>query len=327
MKCRFDKKLENFWGESFLRARDIVFLSAWLLSGCLPTADLPKDDKNIAAVGSSAIVYTYDTTLPSTTKEEAETSENNAAAEQTSSQPMEPIDADYLLPAEDGPARASDVAAVLEEVEALRRDVARLEQSMNILMRSRVTQLQEENRTLRRELQRLYTTGPRQGIGYQPPQVPAPGRDILEDIYNTEPETPSPEPQQVNPDAPLPPITAIAAPAAGPVQYHIMKEWGRTPEEAASLNASSLKGMVCVVPESTSQDALVALGKSLRKQFDEYDNITIDVFNNPDAARAYLESNASPGVHRVLTVTRHKNTQNDAIVIFRDGTPVPIPPE
>ncbi|HOJ32656.1 MAG TPA: hypothetical protein PK975_03765 [Candidatus Hydrogenedentes bacterium] len=293
----------------------------------MPTADLPKDNGNVAAVESSAIVYTYDTTVQSTTEEKPTTPENNSADEQGGGQPMEPIDADYLLPAEDGPARASDVAAVLEEVEALRRDVARLEQSVNIIMRSRISQLQEENRTLRRELQRLYTTGPRQGIGYQPPQVPAPGRDILEDIYNTVEEASSPEPQQVTPDAPLPPITAIAAPAAGPVQYHIMKEWGRTPEEAASLNASSLKGMVCVVPEFTSQDALVALGKSLRKEFDEYDNITIDVFNNPDAAQAYLESNASPGVHRVLTVTRHKNTQNDAIVIFRDGTPVPISPE
>lgn len=327
MKYQFDNRRKKPLWLPPARGIGFLLLAAWVLGGCLPDTETNKSQGNIAAVQSGSIVYTYDTTVNSSTAEEATPSGNEPAAEQGGNQPMEPIDANYLIPAEDGPARASDVAAVLEEVEALRRDVARLEQSVNVIMRSRVSQLQEENRALRRELQRLYTTGPRQGIGYQPPQVPAPGRDILEEVYSTEPETPSPEPEQENPDAPLPPITAIAAPAAGPVQYHIMKEWGRTPEEAVSLNASSLKGMVCVVPESTPEEALTALGKSLRKEFDEYDNITIDVFNNADAARAYLESNASPGVHRVLTVTRHKNTQNDAIVLFREGTPVPVPPE
>jgi len=239
---------------------------------------------------------------------------------------MEPIDADYLIPAEDGPARASDIAQVMEELDAIRRDIARLDQSVNMIMRTRLSQLQEENRNLRRELQRLYTSGMREGV-LEPPRVPAPGREIFEELQMPDVSEVTPEPVEPSGvQTQLPPISAVATSQSDPVQYQIVKEWGRTPEEAASLKASSLKGMVCVVPKSTSEEALAALGKTLRAQFDEYDNLTIDVFDDLDAAQAYLNSNAPPGEHRVLTVSRHRGTQQDAVVLFRGGVAVPALP-
>ena len=298
-----------------------------VMAGLVACSNNPADTTaGPESIQSSAVVYTYapelSTIPPEPEATEEETAPDLPSDEEQPAEPMEPIDPAYLIPAEDGPATASDSAVVLDEIEALRRDFARLEQSVNLMTRTRLNQLQEENRTLRRELQRMYAMQSRD-VPYEPPPVPAPGRDLLEELYAEASRGPfDGEPATA---APLPPITGMATASAGPVRYSVVKEWGRTPEEAAGLGAASLKGMVCVVPETTADDALIAFGRTLRDQFAEYDNLNIEIFNNAEVARRYIEENASPGEHRVMVISRHRGTQSDAIVRFKGSLAVPVP--
>ena len=229
------------------------------------------------------------------------------------------------IPAEDPPATASDVAAAMDEIGRLRHDVLRLEQSISALADTMVARLEEENRELRRELQRMYALHAEDDPQYSPSDIPRRGRDLFEAIHRnvdelrdgyTEAYAAPPQVAEA-----MEPISAIATAEAGAVRYSIVREWGRTAEEAAGIgdNVSSLKGMVCAVPDDTSESALLSLGRALRQKFDEYDNINIEVFNDLEAAWRYAEENVAPENSRLMAVSRHRSSQRDSIVLF-DGS-------
>ncbi len=103
------------------------------------------------------------------------------------------------------------------------------------------------------------------------------------------------------------------------VPYQVVQEWGRSPEAAAQdgRQASSLLGMICAVPPNSSDDELVAFGRALRESFAEYDNINIEVFNDPVAANQFASTNVAPPDSRVMTVQKYGDAERDVILLIR----------
>lgn len=108
--------------------------------------------------------------------------------------------------------------------------------------------------------------------------------------------------------------------------YSVVREWGRSPAQAAEIGggASSLKGMVLVVPPGSLYSDIDQLGRDLRTQFGHYDNINIEVFDDPDAAEEFARTNVSHSGHRVLSVSRHRASGRDVILSIRDGVTMEI---
>ena len=104
----------------------------------------------------------------------------------------------------------------------------------------------------------------------------------------------------------------------------IVSEYGRDLEAAAAVQRASLKGMVCVVPPDTPRAALERLGRDLRAQYDAYDNISIDVFDDAEAANIYAKQPSANAAHRVLKITRYRDTGQDVVVLYRDGQAVSV---
>ncbi|MGI6461836.1 MAG: hypothetical protein ACOX5J_17430 [Candidatus Hydrogenedentales bacterium] len=208
-------------------------------------------------------------------------------------------------------------AAIADELAALRSDVARMQAMLDLVLDEFVISLKNENNRLREELETLqHALEAREAMELAPfPSITLPGA----------PQTLS---APAVPEMP-PAYDAVAVPAPGEsIRYAVIKEWGRNTEEAARLNnASTLKGMICAVPPQASDDQLAELGRWLRSEYDAYENINIDVFDDVDAARRFAETNSMEGGRRVLNVSRHPATNRDAIVLIRpDGTTV-IPRE
>lgn len=209
---------------------------------------------------------------------------------------------------------ASELAALRLEVEALRGQVSQLEQHVRVLTNSVVAELKAQNRDLRRELQRVYAAHPgdRQ---FSPPPVPmpVPGHSLFEAIHG---DVQARLGDESAGQMPLAPVQAVATASAGSVPYTIVKEWGRTPEEAAQFETTSLKGLIAAVKPGLAQETLEALGGSLRGRFTEYDSINIEVFDDAAAAKRYVEENAPPGEHRLMAISKHPPTGRDLMVIF-----------
>ena len=111
------------------------------------------------------------------------------------------------------------------------------------------------------------------------------------------------------------------------VEYDIFLEWGRTPIKVGVWEGRvvSLKGLVCFVPEGTSDKQLIALGRRFRTEFDGYDNINIDVFDNEAAASRFAEKRTVSPSHRVLNLSKDSKTGRDEILLFRGGNVRAIP--
>lgn len=116
--------------------------------------------------------------------------------------------------------------------------------------------------------------------------------------------------------------------AAPPAEFShsVVREWGRTPAQAAEIGggATSLKGMVLVVPAGSDPYDIDQLGRDLRNQFAHFDNINIEVFDDADAAEAYAQTNVANPAHRVLSVSRHRASGRDVILRIRDGVTMEI---
>lgn len=135
-------------------------------------------------------------------------------------------------------------------------------------------------------------------------------------------------------DAPGTGSPAEAAQAAGPaeelemvqtdmgLQFAVVGEWGRSPEEAGQLGeqVASLKAIIAALPEEYSNDELVDLGAWFRSQYAEYDNINVEVFSSPQAARQFQEAHVAPEGSRVLAVSRHASSGRDVILVISGDT-------
>ena len=109
--------------------------------------------------------------------------------------------------------------------------------------------------------------------------------------------------------------------------FRIVKEWGRSPEVTASMpgDVASLKGMSIYVDPRLTEQELRSLGRNYHERFKDYDNINVEFFDDAQAARDFADTGrASPG-SRVLSISKHKKSNRDVIIIFRDGQAIELP--
>lgn len=247
---------------------------------------------------------------------------------------------------ETGPATLEDVLA---EMRRLRAEVLRLQQTVDIYSGGLLATVQEENRKLREQLRGAYQTG-----AVSVPPVPAPDRALLQEVLQeaggagadagaispegvaaaggvvpgavpvvtTQPVAASPEPLAAT-DAP-----AEEKPKKAEKPYEVVSEWGRSPEEAKSMQPAkaSLKGLIGWVKPGTDDEALTALGRKLRKELDAYDNLNIEIFDSEKAAHEF-KGGREGGEHRVLSISKYRDSSRDVILLIRGEIVQEIPRE
>lgn len=202
-----------------------------------------------------------------------------------------------------------------EQLADLREEVYQMRASMDQVMGQYVSELKMENERLRRELQRAYA-GQAPG-GYQP-YIEPPSAGLAVPGMREPAAVPRLE---ANADSPPPGDDAVALAVHAGLNYAVIAEWGRSPKDTAHLGGkvSSLRGMVCVVPAGSSDESLLSLGRWFRNEYRDYDNINIEVFDSREAAQAYADSNTPSPEHRVLSVSKHRLTGRDTILMLRNG--------
>lgn len=233
---------------------------------------------------------------------------------------------------------AAETSAELErlrfEVHEMRAEIRALRASIDYHLQDAASRLQNENAALRAELQRIYALQ-REAPEAVFPAVPRPSDDLVSEVLSETVERMIEEGAAVAPatneGADGVEGTEVAVPTE-PVAFshEIISEWGRDPDQAEvqSGQVSSLKGMVCLVPPRSRKEDVVQLGRDLRRKYDAYDNINIEVFDEPHAARSFAQTNISSGPeHRVLSVSKHKGSGRDNIVYFDGGVAQQVSPE
>ncbi|MCC6145330.1 MAG: hypothetical protein IT368_16110 [Candidatus Hydrogenedentes bacterium] len=231
-----------------------------------------------------------------------------------------------------------EILLLRQEVADLKESMRQLQDTFDVYMGRMLAQAQQENEALRQEVRRLYALAG--GESALPPAVPRPDGDVLDQVLqHMAAEAPlNVPPEVIDQTAPLPQsaVTAASSLPSGDVAplpadfaFTVISEWGRSPDQVANLpgNVASLKGIVGVVPEGSSQDQLVALGRDLRQRYAAYDNINIEVFTDPEAAQAYADrSTMSDPNARVLSVSRHQASGRDVILLLNTpGGTIEIP--
>lgn len=218
-----------------------------------------------------------------------------------------------------------DLGAMRKEMQSMSDSLKQLQETLDFLVNRVMADLEAENAQLRQEVQRIYGKLGEQGLD-ESMSVPRPGRDLIEQVLKERTETAARQNQPEDPQAAQasPAETAPAEPV--PFSCTTVDEWGRSPEAAAELgpNTTSVKGLVCVVPPGSSKDDLSQLGRELRKKYDAYDNLNIEVFDNEAAARNYADRHIVDQDHRVLSVSKHKESNRDAIFLVENGVPTEI---
>ena len=189
-------------------------------------------------------------------------------------------------------AEPDEIETLRGDVKDLRREVARLQETVDAALAYLVGELGDENRRLKTD------------IASQ--EEIAQGGDRV---------TAAP----IDPEVPAAPV--VARIDYGKDGYLALKEWGRTPEQAKELggDVSSLRGMICAVTPGVSDEELKAIGKKLRGTCAGYDNINIDVFDDEAAARDYVDRNVRSSEHFVMNITRHKASGQDVTVLVREN--------
>lgn len=300
-------------------------------------------DWNLESEADGAVAPEEAVTEPSEAPVQPEPSDLSDPAGPADDPSAEASDDNIYTPAVDGPARASDVVALLEELAALHDEVQVLEQRLAMHMDSVEESLRAENRHLRAELERAYQA---QGApALQITEAPRPGQDIfaeirkaaLEALDRKAAESAASGTAQVEAPAPVVDLTK-ALPSETDMderedwlelsgcRYAVITEWGRSPD-AVRGDAESLKGMVCAVPGNVTAGQLTALGRGLRAKYDDYQNINIEVFNSPIAARRYAGTGVGLDENRVLSIAKQASTNRDTINLLASGTVLEVPLE
>jgi hypothetical protein len=204
------------------------------------------------------------------------------------------------------PANARTQEDLMQEIDDLRQTLRELTEVLDDKILA-LKQLEDENENLRQALRLHYG-----GQGGLPP-VPIPNRDLIESVL--EEGEPFVEREE-----------SVAA-GSVPETYTVVSEWGRSPEVAASLpgDVSSLIGMALAVSPGMTNDQIEALALDLRENYDAYDNINIEVFDDIAAARSYANEGDVDDAHRVLTISRFRHSGRDEKIVYRDGAPVALP--
>ena len=235
-----------------------------------------------------------------------------------------------LLPAEAAeqaaPPRPSDPMEALQyDVETIRDEMRLLQATLDLLINQIMADMREENEFLRQEVQRLSQMQSSYGLP-DPAKVPRPGIGIIRDVLESQREQADPavspwqqlldeyEASRGDPETQPPPSDE-------PFAFTPLQEWGRTPEMVEELggDAVSLKGLVGVVPRGSSREDIEALGRQLRQEYDAYDNINIEVFDDEEAAQHFIETQVGHPEHRVLSISKHAASGRDVILYLNKG--------
>jgi hypothetical protein len=230
-----------------------------------------------------------------------------------------------------------EILLLRQELVEVKDTMRQLQDTFDLYMGRILSQAQAENEALRQEVRRLYALAG--GENALPPAVPRPGGQLLDDVLNQmAAEAPlNIPPEVVDQTAPYPAEPPAAQPAplpAGEVPplaadfaFSVVSEWGRSPEQVETLpgNVASLKGLVGVVPKGSSEQDLIALGRDLRQQYETYDNINIEVFDNAEAAKNYADRSAVNADARVLSISKHKDSGRDVILMNSGGVTREVP--
>lgn len=217
---------------------------------------------------------------------------NEIAAERIDSTPVQVTVPTTTVPGDTDERATEDVETLRAEVHELRRNVARLQETVDAALAYLVGELGDENRRLKKDIA-------------TPEQLEQDAAALSE----------APHPDALTVPAPAPTVDY------GKSGYLVIKEWGRTPDQARDLggDVTSLRGLICAVRPGAADDELKAIGKKLRDQCAGYDNINIEVFDDEAAAHDYAERNVKSTVHYVMRITRHKASAQDVSVLVRDG--------
>lgn len=218
-----------------------------------------------------------------------------SAQAQESAPPL--VDPNTPLP----PGDALAITAIQRDISEIKSDMQILQETLDLIVNRMMADLEKENAQLREELRRLqemgpmYSPGQEEGGGF----VPRPGAALFEEVAQ----------------GPVPMESAEPVPFA----WEVIAEWGREPAAAARLGASSLKGMVIVVPRGSAREDVEGLGRTLRSEFGDYDNINIEIFDDIAAAESYASTQVADPQHRILSVSKHQASGRDKILYLGGG--------
>ena len=226
-----------------------------------------------------------------------------------------------LLPddiaAEQEPEKPTDpVAALQYEVQTLRDELRMLQSTLDLMINQIMSDLRDENRVLRKEVQRLTEMQERYGLPDMG-VIPRPGMEIIKDAIE-QPVLPQeeifPEEEQYTEE---------------PFEFTPLHQWGRSPEAAAELGEGtpSLLGMVGVVPRNSHPEDIQNLGRELRNEYEGYDNINIEVFDDTAAAERFIETQVGDPARRVLSISKHISEGRDVILYLKNGQAQEVPRE
>lgn len=235
--------------------------------------------------------------------------------------------------------------AVAREIATMRADLERVRIRMDEMLGTEADMLRQENADLRRELARLRggDMGTEPG-SYASPfaaegspgavRVVTPADAFETAVTDAAPLAPIPSQTapMVEPSAELTEGTdtrnenGMALVASSEASYAVIVEWGRTPEKAAAAgpDVQSLQGMICVIPSGTDEADLVGLGQQFQREYEAYDNINIQVFNDMEAAQAYAQTNSQEKGAPVLKVSRYRASGLNTVEVLRDGAYVAV---
>lgn len=222
------------------------------------------------------------------------------AAIQAAPEPVEaaPVPAPAAAKSPEGPATTDQLQA---EVCALREDMRMLQSTLDLMVNKIMADLREENEQLRMEVRRLNALRGMPGMT-DFNAVPRPAGSVVDQVLSE-------------------PVPAPALPPPPPFKFTVVREWGRSAEEAQKLgaDAQSLKGLIGVVPAGSLRADVEKLARDLRHKYDGYDNINVEVFDDRVVAREFAANKPADPEHRVLSVSRHKASDRDAIVLLING--------
>ena len=224
---------------------------------------------------------------------------------------------------------------VMAELTRLRQEVVRLQELLDAHLSSEAGDLRTENERLRLEIRDLSIQK-----GRALPPLPMPDKELLKGLSETEPIRPRDRKQIEEAGSREKPAEGTETkvdsnpPPPAEFKHEVLAEWGRTPTDAAKSipKAGSLKGMICVVPPGSLDEDLIALARKLHKQFESYDNINIEMFDDADAARAFKDNRSSggahaPSEHRVLSISKHGASGRDVTLLIKGKQVMEVPPQ
>ena len=200
------------------------------------------------------------------------------------------------------------IEALRYEVETLRDEIRMLQATLDLMINKIMSDLREENILLRKEMQRLNNMQEHYGLPDMA-AIPRPGIQLIDEILGEEiplENEPPPEEEYYTDEE---------------FTFTPLHQWGRTPEMAEELGdgASSLLGMVGVVPGHSRREDIEDLGRELRDEYDTYDNINIEVFDDMAVAEEFIEAQTGDPNRRVLSISKHSSEGRDIILYLHNG--------